>query len=431
MHSFEPPTYTSVIVAACTAHLCLGIALGLLLGRRASWFGLPIESLGGHQPAQRALSDTANKWESHAISTSELSKRLVGLGAVCRKQPTLMPAPIMHEIESITKDAKRLHQELLSTAGSCKKWSEPPAKANKESHLAGETRHENAVRTQSPGMQRPGHSQPEKSLLSEVLALEELEESRPNRHRYAAIQMLAPRDSEEHPPASEFREVECNDVGAGGVSFFLDKDPDFESFIITIGTQPNVEFLCGRVIDSRPVSAEGATRYLVDGQFLQRVNAGIYRWDAHASRVAMSTPLDQAAGSPPRILLADDSPVDREIVQFGLAHVGFDVTTAEDGQEAWEVLQREQFDLVITDEIMPWMTGQQLCEKMHAHETLSRVPVVMLTSLSEDVDRASMRSLGVAAVLSKPFDPPQAIKLIDSLIGSNAANRKTARLAIP
>ena len=100
-----------------------------------------------------------------------------------------------------------------------------------------------------------------------------------------------------------------------------------------------------------------------------------------------------------RILMADDSPVIRDIVGEVLTGAGFEVTTAEDGKIALERLARDPFDLVITDIEMPRMTGLELLQAIREKDP--HLPVVMLTTRSKPEHRREAALLGANAYIAK------------------------------
>lgn len=88
-----------------------------------------------------------------------------------------------------------------------------------------------------------------------------------------------------------------------------------------------------------------------------------------------------------------------------LQGAGFEVTEAEDGEVAWQVLERgESFDIVVTDIQMPNCDGLQLTRRIRGSAEHKDLPVVALTSLSSDEDQSEGRSAGVTAYLIKLDD---------------------------
>jgi len=110
-----------------------------------------------------------------------------------------------------------------------------------------------------------------------------------------------------------------------------------------------------------------------------------------------------------RILYVDDEEHFRELVQENLAPEGFNVSTAEDGDEALSLLGSGQFDLVILDIRMPRMGGLEVLDEMKKRGIRSRV--IVLTGV-DDIDVAVQAArLGANDYVTKPFE-------IETLLGS-------------
>ena len=107
-----------------------------------------------------------------------------------------------------------------------------------------------------------------------------------------------------------------------------------------------------------------------------------------------------------RILAVDDNRVMLNVVRFTLEKAGFAVTTARDGQEAWEAVQDHDFDLVLTDYQMPRMTGEMLSRRIREGDRLKDVPIIILSAkgLELNLDRL-LQELRVHEILFKPFSP--------------------------
>jgi len=117
-----------------------------------------------------------------------------------------------------------------------------------------------------------------------------------------------------------------------------------------------------------------------------------------------------------RILIVDDSPSVRKLVEFTLKSKGFQVTPAEDGLQALELIGKEQFDAIILDINMPRMDGLKFLEKMRPADAYVSTPVIVLTTegLEEDRDRAM--ELGATAYMVKPFKPTQLLGFVDKML---------------
>jgi CheY-like chemotaxis protein len=102
-----------------------------------------------------------------------------------------------------------------------------------------------------------------------------------------------------------------------------------------------------------------------------------------------------------RILVVDDEPFVCEAVKMMLAFDGHEVKTANSGKEALLVLEKDKFDLVITDFAMPAMKGDELAAAIKAR--LPKQPVVMITAYAEMLQSSGDPLPGVDFLISKPF----------------------------
>jgi two-component system, chemotaxis family, sensor kinase CheA len=122
------------------------------------------------------------------------------------------------------------------------------------------------------------------------------------------------------------------------------------------------------------------------------------------STVHSATPSRPAAGSGARavrVLLVDDSSADR--VRFGraLSNAGYDVQDAEDGSEAWAQLQKQHFDVVVSDRQMPGTDGIELIRLVRSHPETSRIPVIMVSAMDEPCDREFGLAAGAVEYIAK------------------------------
>lgn len=111
-----------------------------------------------------------------------------------------------------------------------------------------------------------------------------------------------------------------------------------------------------------------------------------------------------------KILMADDDRIVRRIVAAKLSGLGYDLTQAEDGQEALRLLQ-DGFvpDLVITDSLMPRMTGLELARSIRSSPDadVARLPIIMLTSRQGENDVIEGLQTGLDDYVTKPFSPDE------------------------
>lgn len=116
------------------------------------------------------------------------------------------------------------------------------------------------------------------------------------------------------------------------------------------------------------------------------------------------------------ILAVDDSASMRKMVSFTLVGAGFKVVEAIDGIDALEKAQKQQFDLVLTDQNMPRLDGIGLTRKLREHPNFKNTPILILTTESSDQMKQAGRSAGATGWLVKPFDPTRLIEVINKVI---------------
>ena len=107
-----------------------------------------------------------------------------------------------------------------------------------------------------------------------------------------------------------------------------------------------------------------------------------------------------------RILLVEDDPSIREVTAIGLRNAGFTVETASDGREGLDRFEREPFDLVLRDVMMPRMDGLEACRAIRQTST---VPVVMLTARADTLDVVVGLEAGADDYVRKPFELPELV----------------------
>ena len=97
-----------------------------------------------------------------------------------------------------------------------------------------------------------------------------------------------------------------------------------------------------------------------------------------------------------KILVADDDPTSRLIVQTALRNLGHECDTATNGTQAWDAFRSQQPDVVISDWMMPGLTGLQLCRNIRDHNSGGYVYFVMVSGQGL-LDELRQRSIGIAA----------------------------------
>ncbi len=128
-----------------------------------------------------------------------------------------------------------------------------------------------------------------------------------------------------------------------------------------------------------------------------------------------------APGGAERILLVDDEEVQARSLQGALTRLGYQVTSLSDGVEALRRLREDPpfFDLLITDQTMPHLTGMRLSEEALALRP--DLPIILCTGFSETVDAAGARALGVREFLMKPYSVREMAKTIRRALAAGPA----------
>lgn len=124
-------------------------------------------------------------------------------------------------------------------------------------------------------------------------------------------------------------------------------------------------------------------------------------------------------GDKAKILLAEDNLALSGVIHFNLTRAGYQVTTVNNGREAIAALERGSFDLLLSDQQMPKMTGIQLCERIRALPDFVHLPFILLTAKCMEIDVARLRQqLGISAVLPKPFSPTELLTCIEESLAA-------------
>lgn len=126
---------------------------------------------------------------------------------------------------------------------------------------------------------------------------------------------------------------------------------------------------------------------------------------------------DSAPGGP-RILVVDDVPAIREILTAVLSQAGYNVTSAEDGEMAWDAMCADSFDLLITDHEMPRLTGTELLRRAQA--SLVSLPVILISGRIpyEEDDLGELTRNGL--IMAKPFSFTELLVNVRRLLEQSA-----------
>lgn len=119
-----------------------------------------------------------------------------------------------------------------------------------------------------------------------------------------------------------------------------------------------------------------------------------------------------------RILVVEDEQSIRTIVEYALRDAGFSVVTAARGDDALEIVGRDQIDLVVLDLMLPGLDGLEVCKRIRRERSM---PIIMLSARGEELDKVLGLELGADDYVTKPFSPRE-------LVSRVRANLRRARL---
>jgi len=113
------------------------------------------------------------------------------------------------------------------------------------------------------------------------------------------------------------------------------------------------------------------------------------------------------------VLLVDDDPSLREVVRYALTRAGYRVQEAKDGREALLAFRRRAPDLIVLDVSMPELDGMEVCREIRKS---SEVPILFLSSRSDELDRVLGLELGGDDYVTKPFSPRELVSRVKAVL---------------
>ncbi len=118
------------------------------------------------------------------------------------------------------------------------------------------------------------------------------------------------------------------------------------------------------------------------------------------------------------ILLVDDEQQTASVFQTGLKSAGYDVTLAKNGQEALDAVAKTKFDIILLDQMMPDMSGNDVLKKLKENETTKNIPVAMLTNFGHDeLVKGALNAGAEDYILKYQVEPKDVVAKIKRLIG--------------
>ena len=105
-----------------------------------------------------------------------------------------------------------------------------------------------------------------------------------------------------------------------------------------------------------------------------------------------------------KILVVEDFKSIQDVICRSLEKQGFSISRADDGAEAWEIVQKETIDLVVTDFNMPNMSGMDLLKSMKGKAATAHIPVIFVTTENDIELKKEAKKYGLFAWMSKPYN---------------------------
>ena len=119
-----------------------------------------------------------------------------------------------------------------------------------------------------------------------------------------------------------------------------------------------------------------------------------------------------------RILICDDDPIVHQSLSLYLDNEDFLHDSAYDGRQAMEMIKKERYDLMLLDQMMPGMTGMEVCQAVRRD---SQLPIIMLTARGEEIDRILGLEMGADDYIVKPFSPREVVSRIKAVLRRTGA----------
>lgn len=117
-----------------------------------------------------------------------------------------------------------------------------------------------------------------------------------------------------------------------------------------------------------------------------------------------------------KILVIDDEIHIQELLSYNLKKEGYEVITAETGEEGLDFMNKEKMNLLILDLMLPGMDGMEVLSRMRENEELKQIPVIMLTAKQDEKSKIEGLELGADDYLSKPFSVKELVARVHSLL---------------
>lgn len=115
-----------------------------------------------------------------------------------------------------------------------------------------------------------------------------------------------------------------------------------------------------------------------------------------------------------KVLVVDDEPSLQTLLTYNLKKSGFDVVSAEDGQQALDIIHEQKIDIVLLDIMLPEKSGVDVTRELRAEK--NQIPIIMLTALDDEIDKVVGLEIGADDYVTKPFSPREVIVRVHAVL---------------
>lgn len=116
------------------------------------------------------------------------------------------------------------------------------------------------------------------------------------------------------------------------------------------------------------------------------------------------------------VLVVEDTPSELKLISSYLRESGYNVINATDARDALHIAVEQKPDVIVTDVVMPGMSGFELCRSLKKDPATEKVPIVICSSKNQEIDRLWGMRQGAAAYVIKPFTRDQLIRTIKAVV---------------
>jgi two-component system, OmpR family, alkaline phosphatase synthesis response regulator PhoP len=130
---------------------------------------------------------------------------------------------------------------------------------------------------------------------------------------------------------------------------------------------------------------------------------------------------------PPRVLIAEDDPLSAELLETYLSDSGYELRTATDGEQTWQIVDGWRPNLILLDVMMPRISGFEVCKRLRANPATRDIAILMITALDQPSDIERAVEAGTDDFLSKPINKTELLLRVHSLLHSQQKKNELDR----